>query len=55
MNYKIKCKHCEEIRTTKEILSKIKLLNKNLNTFSLETVKDFFNDAKTAGFKINNK
>ena len=38
-----------------EILSKIKFLNKNLNTFSLETVKDFFNDAKTAGFKINNK
>ena len=38
-----------------EILSKIKFLNKNLNTFSLETVKDFFNDAKTAGFKIDNK
>ena len=38
-----------------EILSKIKFLNKNLNIFSLETVKDFFNDAKTAGFKIDNK
>ena len=38
-----------------DILSKIKLLNKNLNEFSLETVKDFFNDAQNAGFNIQKK
>ena len=38
-----------------DILSKIKLLNKNLNDFSLETVKDFFNDAQNAGFNIQKK
>jgi len=38
-----------------DILNKIKFLNKNLNTFSLETVKDFYRDAKSAGFKLDNK
>tara|TARA_B100001123_G_C15015737_1_gene909410 strand:- start:105 stop:839 length:735 start_codon:yes stop_codon:yes gene_type:complete len=38
-----------------DILSKIKLLNKNLDDFSLETVKDFFKDAQNAGFNIQNK
>ena len=38
-----------------DILNKIKFLNKNLDTFSLETVKDFYRDAKSAGFKLDNK
>ena len=38
-----------------DILSKIELLNKNLDDFSLETVKDFFKDANNAGFNILKK
>lgn len=36
-----------------EMLSKLKNLEKNLEEFSLETVKMFYNDAQNAGFKIN--
>lgn len=35
-----------------DILDKTNLLNKNLNDFSLETVQNFFDDAKNANFKI---
>tara|TARA_B100001123_G_scaffold444422_2_gene593245 strand:- start:388 stop:1113 length:726 start_codon:yes stop_codon:yes gene_type:complete len=35
-----------------DILDKIKYLNKDLNEFSLDTVKDFYRDAKSAGFKL---
>ena len=38
-----------------EILSKISNIGKNLEDFSLETVKGFYKDATTAGFKINLK
>ena len=38
-----------------DILSKIKFLNKNLDEFSLDTVKDFFNDAQNAGFNLQKK
>jgi len=38
-----------------EILDKLKFLNKDLNEFSLETVKDFYSDAQNAGFKLLNK
>ena len=42
------------ITISPEILDKIKLFNKDLNTFSLETVKNFFDDANKAGFNIKN-
>ena len=38
-----------------DILEKIKFLDKNLNEFSLDTVKDFFKDANNAGFNILKK
>jgi len=38
-----------------DILDKIKFLDKNLNEFSLDTVKDFFKDANNAGFNILKK
>ena len=38
-----------------DILSKIQFLNKNLDEFSLDTVKDFFNDAQNAGFNLQKK
>ena len=34
------------------ILKKMKLINKNLNMYSLETVKEFYKDAKAAKYKI---
>ncbi len=34
------------------ILKKMNLINKNLNKYSLETVKEFYKDAKAAKFKI---
>ena len=46
---------CHIITIPPEILNKVKLFNKNLNEFSLETVKDFYKDAKKAGFNIINK
>ena len=42
------------ITISPDILDKIKLFNKDLNTFSLETVKNFFDDANKAGFNIKN-
>ena len=33
-------------------IKKLKLFGKDLNEFSLETVKQFHNDAKSSGFKI---
>ena len=38
-----------------EILDKLKFLNKDLNEFSLDTVKDFFKDANSAGFNLLKK
>ena len=35
-----------------EQIKKIKLFGKNLNDYSLETVKQFYNDANSSGFKI---
>ena len=40
------------ITISPDILDKISFLNKNLEEFSLDTVKAFYNDAKSAGFKI---
>ena len=35
-----------------DILNKFNILGKDLTQLSLETVKTFYNDAKSAGFKI---
>lgn len=43
---------CHIITVTNDLLKKLPLLGKDLNEFSLDTVKMFFNDAKEAGYKI---
>ncbi|WP_440634190.1 transaldolase [Candidatus Pelagibacter sp. HIMB1746] len=43
---------CQIITVTPDILKKIKLINYNLNKYSLDTIKDFYNDAKAVGYKI---
>ncbi|MBA2651675.1 MAG: transaldolase [Tatlockia sp.] len=42
---------CHIITVTKEILKKIHLVGYNLEDYSLDTVKMFYNDALEAGFK----
>jgi transaldolase len=44
---------CHIITATNDILKKLSSLGKDLNEFSLETVKMFYNDASSAGYKIN--
>lgn len=44
--------NCHIITVPNEILKKIECVGKDQNSFSLETVADFYNDAKSAGFKI---
>lgn len=41
---------CDIITVTPEILNKLSLKNKNLDEYSLETVKMFHDDAKNAGY-----
>jgi len=43
---------CHVITVTKEIISKLKLLNYDLSEYSLDTVKGFYKDAMDAKFKI---
>ncbi len=43
---------CDIITATNDILKKLPVLGKNLDQFSLETVKMFFDDAKEAGYSI---
>ncbi len=43
---------CHIITVTNDILKKLKLVNHDLNEFSLDTVKMFYNDAQDAGFKL---
>jgi transaldolase len=43
---------CHIITATKDIVSKMPLLGKNLSQYSLETVKMFYDDARAAGYKI---
>ena len=43
---------CDIITVPNDILKKINLFGKNLKSYSLETVKDFYKDAVSAGFKI---
>ena len=46
---------CQIITVTPDIISKLPLVGKNLDEYSLETSKAFFNDAVEAGFEINIK
>lgn len=43
---------CDIITVTNDILKKLPLLGKNLEEYSLDTVKMFYNDAITSGFTI---
>jgi transaldolase len=43
---------CHIITVTNDILKKIELVGKDLGDYSLDTVKMFYNDAKTAGFTL---
>ena len=43
---------CKIVTVPNAILSKLGFIGKNLNDFSLETVKDFYIDAKKSKFKI---
>ena len=43
---------CHVITVTSDILNKLKLIGYDLDDYSLDTVKMFFNDAVSAGFKL---
>ena len=43
---------CHIITATNSILKKLNLFDKNLEEFSLETVKMFYDDAKNAGYNF---
>ena len=43
---------CEIITLNETLIDKIKNIGKDLNSFSLETVKMFYEDAINAGYKI---
>ena len=44
---------CQIITATNDILKKLELVGKDLDEFSLETVKMFYSDAKDSNFSIN--
>ena len=44
---------CHIITATNDILKKLSLVGKDLEEYSLETVKMFYNDAVSAGYKID--
>jgi len=43
---------CHIITATPDILAKLKLVGKDLDEYSLDTVKMFYTDATAAGFSI---
>jgi transaldolase len=43
---------CQVITVTNDVLKKLDLVGRDLNDYSLDTVKMFYNDAKSAGFSI---
>ena len=43
---------CQIITVTNDILKKLELVDYNLSSYSLDTVKMFYNDALAAGFKL---
>jgi transaldolase len=50
--YEAERSSCDIITVTPDILPKLQLKDKNLDEFSLETVKMFYNDAKNVGYKL---
>ena len=44
---------CHIITATPDVRGKLKLLGKNLDKYSLETVMQFYQDAKSAGYHIS--
>jgi transaldolase len=43
---------CHIITVTTDILKKLQLIGKDLDEYSLETVKMFYDDAKKAGYRL---
>jgi transaldolase len=43
---------CQVITVTNEIIKKLPLVGKDMNEYSLETVKTFYEDGKAAGYKL---
>ena len=43
---------CHIITATPDIIAKLALFAKDLNQYSLETVKMFYDDARAAGYKL---
>lgn len=43
---------CHIITVTNDLIKKMALFGKNLDEYSLDTVKMFYNDAKSAGYKL---
>ncbi len=43
---------CHIITATNDILKKLPTLGRDLDQFSLDTVKMFYNDAKSAGYTV---
>lgn len=43
---------CQIITATNDILKKLSLVDKNLDEYSLETVRMFYDDAERAGFRL---
>jgi len=43
---------CHIITVTNDVLKKLSLVGKDLDTYSLETVKMFYNDARQAGYEL---
>jgi transaldolase len=43
---------CHIITVTNDVLKKLELVGKNLDEYSLDTVRMFYNDAKAAGYSI---
>ncbi len=46
---------CDIITASDDIFNKLNIFNKDLNLFSIETVKMFYDDAKSSGYFINVK
>jgi len=43
---------CQVITVTNDIIKKLSLVGKDMNDYSLETVKMFYDDGKAAGYKL---
>jgi transaldolase len=43
---------CQIITVTNDILKKLSMIGYDLESYSLDTVKMFYNDAVSAGFKL---